>query len=524
MKKYLYLYGFIAFIFPITLYVQTISFEFTNFDDNKIITDNIAFLSDIDNYHKVFYTDAFVIGSSQFYRPLQILSYMTDILISGGNNPWIFHLTNTLLFSLIIPLVFLFLTISGIESKYALLLALIFAAHPIFVPIVAWIPARGDLLLTIFALLSILSLIKYFNSGKVVFLGLHMITYLLALLSKETAAVLPVLFILYLYLIANRPDQIRKPLFLISMYAVTALIWYLIRADVLDEKSGNSLIQAKDEIIGFTPFLQNLRTIPEALSKFLFPFKLAPIPSFSILRTLSGCTFIVIFGILLFRIKFKVKGSKIFYLSWFLLLMLPPMFFKHKLIDYLDHRFFLPLIGILLFISTLIFKSKTVTTHKVFTKSILWIMITVIISFGSISFIKSGTYKDPLTFYKNATERNPRSAIAHNNLGALYHNIGKYDRAIGEYNLAIGLNNRYINALNNRANAYFKRNQYDNAIHDYTAVIRMDPRDAGSYNNRGVAYIRIGMIREACHDFTMAKGLGSSSAGKNLELFCGRNK
>jgi len=520
MKNYPYLHLFIAFIFPIILYIQTTSYGFTNFDDNRIITDNIAFLSDFGNYHKVFNTDAFVIGTSQFYRPIQLLSYMTDILISGGNKPWIFHLTNTILFSFITCLIFLFLSNSGVASKYALLSALIFAAHPLFVPVAAWIPARGDLLLALFALLSFLAFIKYISSGKIVFLGLHLITFIFALFSKETAAVLPVLYILYFYLTGNRANRIKKPLLLLSVYAVTGLIWYLIRSVVMGGSIGINRVHGDDEIIGFTPFLQNLQTIPESIARFIIPFDLDPIPSYSIFRTLTGCALLLIMGILLFRSKLKGKGTGIFCLLWFLLLMLPPMFFKHKLIDYLDHRFFLPLIGILLFISLFIFKSDRVSGHKVFVKYGTWIMIAIIISFFCVSFIKSGTYKDPLTFYTNAVKKNPRSAIAHNNLGALYHNSGNLDKAVREYSLAIGLNKRYINAINNRANAYFLQKLFDNAIHDYTAVIKMDPQDANSYNNRGVAYVRKGLIREACEDFTAAVGLGSSSASKNYERFC----
>ena len=50
----------IAFCIPVLLYLQTINFGFTGFDDDGIIVNNISFLSDIGNAPHAFLKDQFI--------------------------------------------------------------------------------------------------------------------------------------------------------------------------------------------------------------------------------------------------------------------------------------------------------------------------------------------------------------------------------------------------------------------------------------------------------------------------------
>ena len=79
----------IVFCLPVLLYLQTLGFGFTYFDDNLIIINNISFLSDFGNILKAFLTDQFISKASPFYRPLGTLSYMIDIKLF-----WSCHLKN----------------------------------------------------------------------------------------------------------------------------------------------------------------------------------------------------------------------------------------------------------------------------------------------------------------------------------------------------------------------------------------------------------------------------------------------
>ena len=84
-KNNILYYCIIAFCISVLLYVQTLSFGFTNFDDHLLISQNIAFLSHVKNLLHAFQTDAFIVHTSPFYRPLQSVSYMADVLLSAVN-------------------------------------------------------------------------------------------------------------------------------------------------------------------------------------------------------------------------------------------------------------------------------------------------------------------------------------------------------------------------------------------------------------------------------------------------------
>jgi tetratricopeptide (TPR) repeat protein len=195
---------------------------------------------------------------------------------------------------------------------------------------------------------------------------------------------------------------------------------------------------------------------------------------------------------------------------------LPTMLFKHDIIDYLDHRFFLPQIGLLLLV---LFNLP----EKWFEKGDIkrsWLIVAVLVFLSSLTFINSRSYTDPITFYNSAISKNSNSVIAYNNRGAIYHQQGLFGKAINDYTKAIELKPDYANAYNSRGNAYFIQKSYDNAIADYTKVIELKLADANTYNNRGAAYHYQGFFNKACIDFKKAEELGSKAAKTNITKFC----
>lgn len=505
----------VAFCLPVFLYLQTLKFGLTYFDDDRIIRNNLDFLSHFENAGRAFQTDAFMVKDGQFYRPLQTLSYMTDLLLSGRNNSWMFHLTNVLLLGIIACLLFLLLRRFSIPPKLALLSTLIYCAHPLFVSSVAWIPARGDLLLALFALLSFLFLIEYFQNKKIRHLLLHWGAFTIALFCKETAAFLPFLYVICYFTLPFEKQFEKKQLLFLMLYAVSGIFWFLLRFKALGDFSDSPGQFVK---VGFVPFVSNLRTIPESLALFFVPVEIAPFQSFSLFKTLTGLVLIVAIGILFFSNIERSGKEKIFALSWFMVLLLPPMAYKNELIGYLDHRFFLPLIGILLFVLLSIPKSW-------FVKGDIknpWILILLLVFLSYFTFKDSRSYADEMTFYNAAVSKNPGSPMAFNNRGAAYQNRGEDNKAVADYTRAITLKQDYANAYMNRGNIYLKQKLFDQAIADFTKAIDLKYANASTYNNRGVAYIRLGLYNKACADFEQAEQLGSQSAKANISKFCNK--
>ena len=426
---------------------------------------------------------------------------MIDIMLSGGNNPWMYHLSNVLLTGTIAVALFLLITRFKIRTNLALLTALIFCSHPLFISFIAWIPSRGDLLLTLFSLLSFIFFIDFVQKKKICCLLLCWAAYTLALFSKETAAVLPFLFLWYYFAFSTEKQNYKKILPLIILFVFSGALWFYLRS-----KAISPLVNSKEfDLVGFMPLISNLRTIPESLVKFFLLMDIVPLPFFSIFKTLSGIVIMAIIIFLLFRNKERKLPEKIFCLTWFIVLMLPPMLYKHKLIDYLDHRFFLPLIGILFFLLFIIprnwFKNDNFKEY--------WMIIIVIIFLSLVTLIKCRNYSSPETFYDSAISSNPKSAFAYNNRGnvkimnrdytgaladckeaasisptfaqAFYNigvskaNLGDDAGAIEAYNQAIQINPGFDQFYYNRAYSKTNTGDYSGAKEDYNKAIRINP-------------------------------------------------
>lgn len=136
--------------------------------------------------------------SAGLYRPLVILSYAVDWVISGAQ-PWWFHLVNVLLHGVATALV-VAVALAWLPPAGALAAGLIFAVHPVHVEAVANVVGRAEVLAAIGMLGAILAARRYRQSSGILerrtWLAVTLATTLAALLSKEHAVVTIVLLAL----------------------------------------------------------------------------------------------------------------------------------------------------------------------------------------------------------------------------------------------------------------------------------------------------------------------------------------
>src|SRR5438552_2192711 len=303
----------------LAVYSTALSFNFIGFDDMDILKQRYFIIGDLSKIKLAFTTDAFLGTNGSFYRPLQTVSFMLDALV-GGPNPFIYHLTNLLLHVVSSLCVFWLLLTLGYQRRLSLLLALVFALHPMFVPMVAWIPTRGDLLLTIFVIVTFILFIMSFRTNRPALVVWHGFTFFLALLSKETAVAVPPLCLFYYYF-EFRKTPGRK---LINRYFMVWLIagaaWYYLHS---------ALHAPRDSSVGLAAFIQNLPIMPELLGKFFVPVRFQLAPLFSLIDTTIGVIAAALFAWLVVRIGGRANRKVQFGLLWALLCILPVMIFRN---------------------------------------------------------------------------------------------------------------------------------------------------------------------------------------------------
>ena len=482
----------IVFCGPVLLYLQSITYGFTNFDDNILILKNAAYLGDLHNLHKVFQTDAFIDKMTPFYRPMQTLTYMLDIQLAGKVEAAAFHLTNVVLLGFISCALFILLKKFHVAPYLAVLASMLYCMHPLFVSSVAWIPARGDMLLTLFALLSLIFFIDYLHTESRLSLCLHWCTFVFALFCKETAALLPAVFAVYYGTVSKHKLSKRTYLLFVAGYLLTGLFWYTLRSTaIFNQPSANA-------VFGIKAIVANIRTIPESLFSFFLPVNIAPLPYFSYAKTIIGIVIIIVIAGIFVLNRVHENKTSLFCICWFILLLFPSLLFKHHLIDYLNHRFLLPLIGILLFI-TINIPKKWFENADV---KRMMILVPLIFVLSYCTFITLPAYKNPMSFYNEALILNPKSALAYSNRGGLKIAENNIQGAIDDFNRAIQLYPEYEEAHNNRGLAKLQLGDTAGSITDFDTAISINKLFPDPYYRRGLAYYNLHDYRRAIADFS----------------------
>ncbi len=130
----------------------------------------------------------------QYWRPLVTTSFALDVWRAGGLEPSVLHTTNAALQVLVSLLTYRWLRALAFGAGPASLGALAAAWHPVKVESVAWISGRTDLLCAVGVLL-VLVADRERRANPVRAAAWAVAGVLVAFLSKETAVILPVVFL-----------------------------------------------------------------------------------------------------------------------------------------------------------------------------------------------------------------------------------------------------------------------------------------------------------------------------------------
>ena len=551
----------------LAVYATALGFNFIGFDDTAILKQRYFIIGDLSKIKVAFTTDAFLGTNGSFYRPLQTVSFMLDALV-GGPKPFIYHLTNLLLHIASSLCVFWLLLTLGYQRLLSLLLALLFAMHPMFVPMVAWVPTRGDLLLTIFVIVSFILFIKSFRTNRPTLVVLHGLTFFLALLSKETAVAVPPLCLLYYYFELRKTPgrKLINRYFVVWLVAVAA--WYYLHS---------ALHVIRGDEVGLAALIQNLPIVPELLGKFFVPARFQLTPLFGLIDTAIGAIAAAVFAWLIVRMGAWTDRKVQLGLLWALLCILPVMIFRNAdakyIFDYLYHRAYLPSIGIVIVLAELL-RRLSLRNEKYF-RRVAVSAVPVLLYCGIASFHELGFYRDGPTFFTEAIARTPRNALCYNNRavyygnelhdheaalkdfdkaielypgysvaiinrGVTYENLGRKEEAIAslekafavnpdspnpevivrianlryllndftgaiaDYNRLLAMDKLYPRIYSKRAGSEAMLGQAEEALRDAEKALGVDPKDEEAYNNRGLANRVLGKLDDAVNDFGLA--------------------
>lgn len=459
-------------------YLWTIFFGFTYFDDSTLILDNLFFLKNLANIPAAFITEVFHIlhASAAYYRPLLTLSFMFDAQFSGAN-PFFYHLTNVVIHIVTSCLIFIFFQKIRIKKEISFLSSIIFAVHPVLTQAVTWIPGRNDSLLTLFSLLSFIFFINFVEFGKVRNAVWHLVFFAAALFTKESGILVPCMIVLYFFLFEKK-QLFSQKLYIAFAWLGTTGFWMLLRTIALQNPIKYTLAEiGKSIYIGLPAIVLNL-------GKVFFPFNLSVLPIIQDSILLWGFIAILLIGVLIVFSKNKNNKLIFFGLVWFLVFLLPSFIRPDRqyVPDFLEHRIYLPIIGLFMILSEVKFIKKFSFSNKAGV-----LVFGILISFFIvINFIHTWVFRDRLAFWQSAVSSSPHHPLAHKNLGAMYYLNGNLDKAEMENKKTLELNSGEPMIHNNLGLIYAAREETKKAEEEYKKELEINPNYDNTLFNYGL--------------------------------------
>ncbi len=187
--------GLLLALATLLAYLPATRDRFINYDDDEYITQNQVVQSGL-TWAGVKW--AFTTRHASNWHPLTWLSHMTDCELFRLN-PGGHHLVNILIHAANATLLFMLLLRLTDALWPSAFIAALFAWHPLHVESVAWVSERKDVLSTFFALLALLSYVRFARENRRGNFWLAVIFFALGLMSKPMPVTLPFVMLLLDY-------------------------------------------------------------------------------------------------------------------------------------------------------------------------------------------------------------------------------------------------------------------------------------------------------------------------------------
>ena len=434
--------------------------------DDEVLFVNNTFYKDAGNFPLLFTRDYLTksndlylhpkpgLGSgSVAYRPVLSSTYFFDYLL-WKMDPYGYHLTNVLLHIANVFLVYLLAVIIVNDKSVALLSALMFSVHPVKVEAVASIGYRADLLAGLFVLLSVLSYIK-FRRGPLTCSGpcraikywFSLICYFLALFTKESAIVVPVILFVYDSYFDGKKSGILKRMLRSAYYGYAAVscFYLFIYLKVFPNTTLGSVKLIGDSVLYHAATLLWICALyikdiaMPFLLKMLPPLYAPNIDRYFILKGLAGAA--ILLGLIIVIVKMKRYGKAAAFSVFFFLICLIPVSNIVPIANPMAHRFlYLPSAGIFIAIGILLDKiCFKLSSIKSAASSGLMIKIFVVCVCLIMTFSLSKDWRSNYSIAASLIKGHPDDLAGYAILGEFNYKSGRYVEARQAFQKAISL-------------------------------------------------------------------------------------
>jgi tetratricopeptide (TPR) repeat protein len=471
---------------------------------------------------------------AQDYWPMTNTTFWLEWRL-WGEHPTGYHVTNLLLHITACLLIWMILRKLSIPGGF--LAALLFAIHPVNVESVAWVAQRKNTLAIVLFLLSILWYLKAEmrgaerrgNDGKDQlpipqpkpgpettwlassrFYWLSLAAFLLAMLSKGSVAVLPVVLlgILWWRRPLRRTDlAATAPFFAVAVALVGVDVWF--------QKHGTEVV------IRDAGFVERLLGAGAAvwfyLSKAILPIDLAFVyPPWKIephsVRWWLPLATAAIVTVVLWRYRKGWGRPLLFAWGFFCVALLPALgfvdvgFMQYSLVA--DHYQHIALVAVVA-LAAAGFSICRRRTRGPAGVAVLGSVVVVVAALGFAAWKQNGLYRRAVTLYTDTLKKNPDCWMAHDNLGVALMNENRLEEAIQHHQRALELKPDNPSSRINLGNALSRQGRMAEAMQQFEAAMGSGADAAKVHYDLGVALMKTGRTQEAIEHYEESRRLNS---------------
>jgi len=500
-----------------------------NWDDPALINNPKNYELNSVNLKRIF-----TITSAGTFQPVRDFSYMIDHAFMPRSVVDAIHIHSIILYIFMSIAAWLFLLalfrVFSVEDNkaffWASVAALIYAVHPVHVESVAWLYARKEPLLGLFAFMSLWAFVKAratvyhptFTKGVNepkgrlpgwTYLLLSFVFLILAILSKPTAFVLPAFMaVIDVCLQLHNPRQDywkKRVIFLLAAFAIviSMSIWLI-------------TMMAKTGGIKFYhggTFFTNLLAVSQIFIEYVLLYASTvyfsadyPIKLFTSISDRHAWVYITLnIGLICFAVFSLIK-------KWFI----PVIFIAMHYIFILPVSHIFPINNILQdryallpslswcvlagwMITALWFKRlKGSRFSENFTQLIAAaIMIVIVASYSYMTFMQTFVWRNSAVLWEHVLKKYPNSSSANVNMSALLIDTGQYDTAIQLCFAAVIEKPYDYLAISNMALAQMGLHQYKDALHNFRVALDLKPDLANAKIGMATCYLKMSEYEKA---------------------------
>jgi hypothetical protein len=512
--------GLLAAALGFLLYANTLSHDYC-LDDFSSIKENWVVKGGLKNLDLIFskeYRYGAWNSPGSLYRPIPLALFAWEWKISE-DNPHFAHLINVLLYALSGWL--LWVTWRRILANYppalTAIAVLVFMAHPVHTEVVANIKSVDEILALLLCTLSLYSIWRHFEKNNGAWLVLAVVSYGLALFSKESAITFLAVFPLVIWFFTDK--SAGQNLRVSGLMLIPAVLFLLVRQSVIASQSSQEIYSILDNFMAEEKdrgkiLASAFMMCGRYLWTLFVPHPLIHDLGYPQTKTVTFADWRAVLGFLAYAgmgVWALMNLKKKHFLSFAILFYLVTFsLFSNVLIQigtsYGERLLYVPSLGFALAVGYLLCKIFKINDQNQIWNpdgkgAALWGMAGILLAVYSIKTItRNPAWFDSGALYSADIGNSPDCAKLNYHLALELTKKGMDKntetvidstwvlKGIDTYSKAIQLYPPYHDAYGSRGLAYFRLKKYDQAFNDYQQSLKYRPGDAKVLSNMGFIY------------------------------------